>query len=334
MNSLLLVVAVLLGGSLEFEQKEVASYCAAIACGLQNGMCTMHFGAVVRTTHVTGLGTDLGSTLGRAFSILWKKRFRYSRLDEIDLAELHIDYQKLTVFLSVYSGFVAGSIFGAFMENFLGVLTLLIPASITGLGGLAYTFFQERLKSWFRAAEVSNLNEILERTRGFLRIWQEASASTADDKGEEDEDVDDHISHTLEVLQDLEASLEHLCEEKYNYNWHSPKSNRSDASKVARARLREERKAKIRAEIEKMDLAEIEALRQQKAQVKVAAAAASAEKRSYISAKIRAEIEKMDPVEIEALRQQRAQGKVAAAAASAEKHSFISSNNEASDLEV
>src|SRR5690606_9389894 len=36
------------------------SACAAAACGLQNAMATAYSGAVVRTTHVTGIVTDLG----------------------------------------------------------------------------------------------------------------------------------------------------------------------------------------------------------------------------------------------------------------------------------
>lgn len=35
-----------------------APYWASMASGLQNAMCTMHFGAVVRTTHVTGTITE------------------------------------------------------------------------------------------------------------------------------------------------------------------------------------------------------------------------------------------------------------------------------------
>lgn len=36
------------------------AYFAAMACGLQNRMATTYSGAVIRTTHVTGIVTDLG----------------------------------------------------------------------------------------------------------------------------------------------------------------------------------------------------------------------------------------------------------------------------------
>ncbi len=41
-----------------------AQYAAACACGLQNGMATRFSGAVVRTTHMSGIVTDIGLLLG------------------------------------------------------------------------------------------------------------------------------------------------------------------------------------------------------------------------------------------------------------------------------
>lgn len=236
-NSGLLIATVLLGGALGFHQFELASYCAAAACGLQNGMCTMHFGVVVRTTHVTGLATDLGVTLGRVASVFCKRRCRRSRFDAIDLAKIEVDTQKLHVYMLIGLGFISGVVFGAFIENYLGVLTLLIPASVTGLGGLAYTFFW----AGFRNAEVSNqppqveeVHEILERTRYNLHLWQEETG--ADTTGNKAEDLDDQMSHALEVLNDLEASLATLYETDSHHSpspshratnpkRHSPKSD-------------------------------------------------------------------------------------------------------------
>ena len=37
---------------------------AAFACGLQNGMASSYYGLIVRTTHVTGILTDIGVLLG------------------------------------------------------------------------------------------------------------------------------------------------------------------------------------------------------------------------------------------------------------------------------
>ena len=40
------------------------NYLASVGCGLQNATTSTYSGAVVRTTHVTGLFTDLGILLG------------------------------------------------------------------------------------------------------------------------------------------------------------------------------------------------------------------------------------------------------------------------------
>jgi uncharacterized membrane protein YoaK (UPF0700 family) len=53
-------------------------YMLSIACGMQNAMTTRYSGAVVRTTHLTGMVTDVGLLLGhmarsdRDFHDLWK----------------------------------------------------------------------------------------------------------------------------------------------------------------------------------------------------------------------------------------------------------------------
>jgi uncharacterized membrane protein YoaK (UPF0700 family) len=53
-------------------------YMLAIACGMQNAMTTRYSGAVLRTTHLTGMVTDVGLLIGhmarsdRDFHDLWK----------------------------------------------------------------------------------------------------------------------------------------------------------------------------------------------------------------------------------------------------------------------
>ena len=42
-----------------------AESCCAFACGIQNGMVTIVSGAIVRTTHLTGIVTDLGTHIGQ-----------------------------------------------------------------------------------------------------------------------------------------------------------------------------------------------------------------------------------------------------------------------------
>jgi uncharacterized membrane protein YoaK (UPF0700 family) len=42
------------------------AYLVCLGCGLQNGMCTTFSGAVIRTTHVSGILTDIGLIIGQA----------------------------------------------------------------------------------------------------------------------------------------------------------------------------------------------------------------------------------------------------------------------------
>ncbi|KAI9145170.1 hypothetical protein BKA69DRAFT_1049725 [Paraphysoderma sedebokerense] len=68
---------------------------AAYACGLQNAMATSYSGAVLRTTHMTGICTDIGLILGQACS----KRGT-------------ADTWKLKVFVPLFFGYVGGGILG------------------------------------------------------------------------------------------------------------------------------------------------------------------------------------------------------------------------------
>ena len=63
--ALLLESALLLLAMFALQNNSVAGhYLASAACGLQNAMVTTYSGAIIRTTHVSGLFTDLGLMLG------------------------------------------------------------------------------------------------------------------------------------------------------------------------------------------------------------------------------------------------------------------------------
>jgi len=104
-----------------FNHRQLAGVlCAAMACGLQNAMATTYSGAVVRTTHLSGMFTDLGIGLGHALRgmPLPKRRLRLSAL--------------------IISGFLAGGIAGAAAFERIGYDALLAPAVLTGLVGIGY----------------------------------------------------------------------------------------------------------------------------------------------------------------------------------------------------
>jgi uncharacterized membrane protein YoaK (UPF0700 family) len=96
-------------------------YLAAAACGLQNALATTYSGAIVRTTHITGLVTDLGIAAGLA------------------LRREVVDHRRVILHLTLVAGFVCGGILGALGFRVLGVDTLFFPASVIGAVGLGYS---------------------------------------------------------------------------------------------------------------------------------------------------------------------------------------------------
>lgn len=95
-------------------------YAAACACGLQNAMISAYSGAVVRTTHLSGMFTDLGIALGHA------------------LRGMPVDGRRLRLCAVVISGFLCGGIAGAWGFSAIAYAVLLVPASLTALAAIAY----------------------------------------------------------------------------------------------------------------------------------------------------------------------------------------------------
>jgi len=93
---------------------------AAAACGLQNAMATTYSGAVVRTTHVTGVVTDLGLALGHAL--------RGSGLDR----------RRVTLHATLLTGFVLGAALGGLGWARWGYAALLGPALVCATAGAGY----------------------------------------------------------------------------------------------------------------------------------------------------------------------------------------------------
>lgn len=101
-------------------------YLASAACGLQNALATTYSGAVVRTTHLTGIFTDLGIMLG---STLRGKTF---------------DRRKAILFVLIAAGFVTGSGCGAWLFLVYGFWSLAVPAAICLALAFAYRLFNAR----------------------------------------------------------------------------------------------------------------------------------------------------------------------------------------------
>ncbi len=124
---LVLEAALLVAAIPMFEQKQIwGALLAAVACGLQNAMVTTYSGAAVRTTHLSGMFTDLGIGLGHL------------------LRGMPLQVRRLALSGLIISGFLAGGVLGAMLYRRLGYDALLVPALLTGLTGITHIAWLHR----------------------------------------------------------------------------------------------------------------------------------------------------------------------------------------------
>jgi uncharacterized membrane protein YoaK (UPF0700 family) len=121
-ESLLLVAAV----PLMVAGQDPGIWLASVACGLQNAMVSTYSGQVVRTTHVSGMFTDLGILIGQR------------------LRGTAVDVRRLRLYLLLIGFFLLGGVLGALSFARWQERTLYLPAFLTGLVGIAYTFYRHR----------------------------------------------------------------------------------------------------------------------------------------------------------------------------------------------
>lgn len=127
----LLLEAVLLLAAMWFLNRSSlwGHYLASAACGLQNAMMSTFSGAVVRTTHVTGLFTDLGVTLG-----LWLRGQR-------------ADQRRVVLYCTLIAGFIAGGVAGAYGFEYYRFQTLMAPAALAAALAVAYMLYWRRART-------------------------------------------------------------------------------------------------------------------------------------------------------------------------------------------
>lgn len=101
-------------------------FLASAACGLQNALATTYSGSVVRTTHVTGIFTDLGLMLG-------------AKLKGQDF-----DRRRALLFLLIILGFLSGGSVGALLFVRYGFQTLVLPALVCFLLAAIYRVYASR----------------------------------------------------------------------------------------------------------------------------------------------------------------------------------------------
>lgn len=124
-DSLLLIEGLLLLIAIYFlnDGSLLGHYFASAACGLQNALATTYSGAIIRTTHVTGIFTDLGILLGSA------------------LRGEAFDRRKAMLFLLIISGFILGGLGGGILYARLQFMALVVPAIICFVLALSYKIY-------------------------------------------------------------------------------------------------------------------------------------------------------------------------------------------------
>ncbi|MEP3351007.1 MAG: YoaK family protein [Marinomonas sp.] len=102
-------------------------YFASAACGLQNALATTYSGAVLRTTHLTGIFTDLGIMIG---GVLRGESF---------------DKRKASLFVIIVVGFILGGTLGAYLFKQLSFYALLAPVVLCVFLAILYRIYRMRL---------------------------------------------------------------------------------------------------------------------------------------------------------------------------------------------
>ena len=126
-TALLIEAGLLLGALwLLFNGSGYGHFLASAACGLQNALATTYSGAIVRTTHVTGIFTDLGIMFGRV------------------LRGETLDKRKAKLFGLIILGFILGGLAGAWLFAKLSFAALYAPSAICILLALTYRVYSYR----------------------------------------------------------------------------------------------------------------------------------------------------------------------------------------------
>lgn len=97
---------------------------AAMAAGLQNSIASTYSGTIIRTTHMTGVLTDLGTLVGHK------------------LHGIPVNNKQIYLLATIFASFLSGALFGAFFSPRLGALAMLLPAAVIGASAVGYELFR------------------------------------------------------------------------------------------------------------------------------------------------------------------------------------------------
>ncbi|MDP2175083.1 MAG: YoaK family protein [Bacteroidota bacterium] len=124
----------LLGNNLRIEHSNVIAISLLFAMGLQNALVTKISNAVVRTTHLTGLFTDLGIEISQF--LMFKSTINKRKLIETIILRWRI-----------ISFFFIGGVLAGFFYKYIQLYSLLIPSFLL-IFGLVYDQIKFKFLKW------------------------------------------------------------------------------------------------------------------------------------------------------------------------------------------
>lgn len=125
---LLTVESILLFASIALFKSKAspALFVVAFACGLQNAMASTYLGLIIRTTHMTGIVTDLGVLIGHA------------------LRHRKVKLWKIGFLLSILIGFFVGGLAGFSIFGRVNYYANFVPACMCFIGAVGFYFLRVR----------------------------------------------------------------------------------------------------------------------------------------------------------------------------------------------
>jgi uncharacterized membrane protein YoaK (UPF0700 family) len=131
-ESIILITVAIFGQELTMLRPNVIAYALLFAMGLQNSLVTTISNATVRTTHLTGLFTDLGIELSQLF--FYKLKEQKDKL-----------YSSIKLRLTIISFFFLGGLLGGIFYSSIQLYVLAF-AGLFLLIGLIYDDIKLKIK--------------------------------------------------------------------------------------------------------------------------------------------------------------------------------------------
>ncbi len=107
----------------------LGEYFACAAAGLQNALASTYSGTIVRTTHLTGILTDLGALAGNK------------------VHGIPVDSKRFNLLSIILVSFIAGGFIGSLLYFRWNAWAMLVPAMFIAASAVGYEFFRRRLKN-------------------------------------------------------------------------------------------------------------------------------------------------------------------------------------------